>query len=598
MRLNIKHLLLTPCCLASIGGLMTGCNDGFMDRFPETSITEKVFFSSPADLETYTNGMYGYLGASYSDTPSDNTLYPEDTSMYQKMRGELRSDNVGVWGWGSIRTVNFMLARTDRVVGNREEINHYIGLARMFRALLYYSKIKDYSDVPWYGRDLQTTDTELLFKPQDPRTLVVDSIMADLDFAVTHMKDTKSTTRIYRNAALAIQARIALHEGTFRKYHPELELTDGDKFLKIAAETCWKIMETNAYTLSTAKESGLPSYQSLFCTTDLTQNPEMVLVADYDKAMGRLHNAQTQFDYNTGLSRDLMEDYLVVENGQTKPFHKVEGYATKTVLEVFDNRDPRLEQTFMKPGVLDVGTINVHRAKLNLGGYPQIKFCPQTFDQMSWDKSYTDLPIIRYAEVLLMYAEAKAELGTLTQEDVNLSINLIRQRVGMPDASLTDWLANIDPVQTARYPNVQSSQKGAVLEVRRERRIELACEGFRYGDLMRWGCGKLFEAAPVGTYIPGMGYYDITGDGTPDVAIVEKKADVDKIPAEDKEKYKLTVYALEGNTIGLTEGTKGHIYLVAQRGKYTFVSPKYYYFPIDDEDMTLNENLYQNPFWK
>ena len=146
-----------------------------------------------------------------------------------------------------------------------------------------------------------------------------------------------------------------------------------------------------------------------------------------------------------------------------------------------------------------------------------------------------------------MYAEAKAELGILTQDDVNQTINLIRQRAGMPDASLDDWLANIDPVQDERYSNVQSAQKGAVLEVRRERRIELACEGFRYGDLMRWGCGKLFEAAPEGAYIPGMGYYDVTGDGQPDVAIVEKKADIDKIPEEDKQKYKLTVYALEGN---------------------------------------------------
>ena len=261
---KIKHILLTACCLTG-AALMTSCNDGFMDRFPETSITEKVFFSSPADLETYTNGMYGYIGASYSDTPSDNMLYPEDTDIYKMMRGEYRPDNIGKWSWKNIRTVNFMLARTDRVEGDRGEINHYIGLARMFRALIYYSKVKDYSDVPWYSHDLQTTDTELLYKSQDPRSLVVDSIMADLDFAVTHMKTNNSTTRIYRNAALAIQARIALHEGTFRKYHPELKLNDGDWFLKIAVEACRKIMDTKHYSLSTSKESGLPAYQSLFC---------------------------------------------------------------------------------------------------------------------------------------------------------------------------------------------------------------------------------------------------------------------------------------------------------------------------------------------
>ena len=111
--------------------------------------------------------MYGYIGASYSDTPSDNMLYPEDTDIYKMMRGEYRADNIGKWSWSNIRTVNFMLARTGRVEGDRGEIDHYIGLARMFRALVYYSKVKDYSDVPWYSHDLQTTDIDLLYKPQD-----------------------------------------------------------------------------------------------------------------------------------------------------------------------------------------------------------------------------------------------------------------------------------------------------------------------------------------------------------------------------------------------------------------------------------------------
>ena len=195
---------------------------------------------------------------------------------------------------------------------------------------------------------------------------------------------------------------------------------------------------------------------------------------------------------------DLMEDYLVVENGQTKAFHEITGYEIKTYNEVFNNRDPRMEQTFMKPGTQEVGIAEAHRPSLNLGGYPQIKFRPLTIDQMEWGKSYTDLPIIRYAEILLMYAEAKAELGILNQADVDNTINLIRNRAGMPLVQLSDWLADIDPIQAQRYANVNSSQKGAVLEIRRERRIELACEGFRFDDLMRWGCGELLEKAPEG----------------------------------------------------------------------------------------------------
>lgn len=227
-----------------------------------------------------------------------------------------------------------------------------------------------------------------------------------------------------------------------------------------------------------------------------------------------------------------------------------------------------------------------------------MKFEPRTYDQLEWGKSYTDLPVIRYAEVLLMYAEAKAELGELTQEDIDLTINLIRRRAGVPNATLSSWLSKIDPVQANRYPNVTSSQKGAILEIRRERRIELACEGFRYKDLMRWKCGKLLEKAPEGMYIDKLGYIDVTGDGQPDYALVKTQADADAIPEEDKLKYKLTVEILDGNTYELTEGDKGYVRLISQVGKWTFVEPKYYYSPMATGDIILNPNLVQNKYWQ
>ena len=226
-----------------------------------------------------------------------------------------------------------------------------------------------------------------------------------------------------------------------------------------------------------------------------------------------------------------------------------------------------------------------------------MKFSPRTADQITWSNSYTDLPLIRYAEVLLMYAEAKAELGELTQDDVDRTINLLRERVGMPRASLADWLSNIDPVQANRYSNVASSQKGAVYEIRRERRIELACEGFRYGDLRRWGCGKLLANVPEGVYLEP-GYLDVTGDGQPDYAIVATKADADAIPQEDKDKYNLQVEILEGNTYSLTNGNKGYVRMISQVGRWNFIEPKYYYTPIATEDLTYNPNLVQNQYWK
>ncbi|MCM0715856.1 RagB/SusD family nutrient uptake outer membrane protein [Parabacteroides sp. W1-Q-101] len=573
---------------------LSGCNDSFMDKYSETSITEDGFFKTPGDLEIYTNNMYGYISADYWDVASDNVMYVEEAGIYSKMRGELNPNKAGAWSWGSIRNVNFMLARTNNVVGDVAEINHYIGLARMFRAKLYYDKVLSYSDVPWYSRDLQTTDTEELFKPQDPRALVVDSVMADLDFAVKNMKDNSSgRTRWYRSGALAMQARIALAEGCWRKYHPELGLNDADRFFKVAADACNAIMNTGNYELSV----GEGAYGALFNSQDLSSNKEMIIFEDYSNELGRLHGAGARFDWTTGLSRDLMEDYYVIEDGKAKRFQDVPDYDKKTFLEIFENRDPRLGQTFMTPGFIRPGSSEPHRQKITIGGYPQVKFSPGTFDQLEWGKAYTDLPLIRYAEVLLMYAEAKAELGELTQDDIDRSINLIRDRAGVPRATLSEWLANIDPVQANRYPNVTSSQKGAILEVRRERRIELACEGFRFDDLMRWGAGKLMEKAPEGMYIGKLGYIDLTGDGQPDYAVVATQADADAIPQADKEKYKLNVEILEGNTIELTGGDKGYIRLIAQVNKWKFIEPKYYYSPIATQDIVLNKNLVQNKYW-
>lgn len=591
----IRYLLMALSGII-FASAITGCNDSFMDQYPETNITEKVFFSTPSDLKTYTNGLYGNIGVSYDDAPSDNMLYSENPSLYQVLRGELSAETQGQWSWSDIRNINFMLARTGRVTGSASEINHYIGVARLFRAIRYYERVKTYNDVPWYSRDLQTNDIDLLYKSQDPRSVVVDSIMADLDFACEHMNDGKDASLLFRNAAIGFRARIALNEGTFRKYHPELGLSDADKFLKIAAASAYEIMTTGKYSLSVAQVNNFPSYRSLFSMPDLSSNPEMIFYAAYNRDLGRMHNSQHVFDQNTGLSRSLMEDYLVIKDGKAVPFQTIEGYSTKTFLEIFDNRDPRLSQTFMTPGYPTIGSDDPHRPKQTLGGYPQVKYRPTEYYQ--WNRIDTDLPIIRYGEILLIYAEAKAELGNLTQSDIDITINALRDRVGMPHAQLVDWMTSIDPIQDNRYPNVNSSQKGAVLEVRRERRIELACEGFRYDDLMRWGAGKLLEKAPEGAYIPGPGYYDVTGDGVPDIAFVMTKDDANKIPAEDKAKYKLTVYTIEGNTIALSEGDHGYIYMIAQKDKFKFEEPKYYYRPVAKKDIVVNENLYQNPFWK
>lgn len=593
--MKIKISSKSLITLLGFSVLSTSCNDSFMDRYPETSITEKNFFKTTDDLESYTNNMYGYLSGDYWDVVSDNVVYKESSDTYELLGGNVTTETIGMWSWDDIRNVNFMISRAHNVEGDIKEINHFIGLARMFRAKLYYDKVKKYSDVPWYSRDLQTTDTDLLYKTQDPRSLVVDSVMQDLEFAVNNMQEGTSKTKIHRDVALALQARIALNEGTFRKYHKELGLNDYERFLNIAISSAEQLMD-GSYSLSTEKNGDLEAYESLFCSTDLTKNPEMILVRDYDKSLGVFNNAQ-QVPAYSGLSRDLMEDYLVIDGDKTIRFQDIPDYEVKTFGEIFENRDPRMMQTFMWPGYQRADEAKPTIPELDAGGYLQIKFDPRTYDQIEWNKSYIDLPIFRYAEILLIYAEAKAELGILTQDDLDRSINLLRDRVGMPHALLSEWINNIDPVQNTRYANVESSQKGAVLEVRRERRIELACEGFRYDDLMRWCCGKLMNKAPEGMYIPGSGKYDLTGDGVNDVYIALTKAESEAIK-DEAQAEKLTVYTLEGHTIELSNYDKGYIRIKSQVGKFNFIEPKYYYTPLDVQDISMNPNLIQNKYWQ
>ncbi|PXV68760.1 putative outer membrane starch-binding protein [Dysgonomonas alginatilytica] len=599
--MNLKNKIVIIASLL-IGIFFVSCNDEFMERYPESEISPKNFFKNPQDLNTYLNGLYGdIITSSYGDQVSDNENSNEDESMYKMMRGDVKPQTEGTWNWEKLRKINFLIENHVTAVGDQTEINHYVGIARLFRAYHYYGKVRTFSDVPWYSKTLQTGDTEELYKTQDSRAVVVDKILEDLAFAVENIQSVgnfSSKTRVTKWAALALQARIALEEGTYRKYHAELELTDHKRFLELARDAAKKIfIENNQFSLYKAKGT-LEPYQALFVSLDLSTNPEIIWYEQYKQDLNSFHNVQVMYNNYYGLTRDLMEDYLVINGNTTKTFQQVPGYDKMSVNDIFTNRDPRLGYTFMKPGHIRAGVTIPTKAKFGIGGYVQVKYDPLTYDQISWNKSYTALPLIRLAEVLLVYAEARAELGELTQSDLDITINLLRDRVGMPHMILSNVLSAIDPVQANRYPNVSGTQRGAILEVRRERRIELACEGFRANDIYRWKVGTLMAKESEGIYISGLGYHDITGDGLPDIAVVKTQADADKIPEDDKQKYKLTIYILDGNTFYLSEGDHGYVKITAHKNRFTFQEPKYYYKPISDQDILINSNLVQNKYWK
>ncbi|MEO7045277.1 MAG: RagB/SusD family nutrient uptake outer membrane protein, partial [Ferruginibacter sp.] len=235
----------------------------------------------------------------------------------------------------------------------------------------------------------------------------------------------------------------------------------------------------------------------------------------------------------------------------------------------------------------------------NFTGYFQLKGYVNTTDNIV--NNSTDFPVYRYAEVLLTYAEALAELGKITQSDVDMSVNLLRNRVGMPGLDLASANTNPDPLLMAKYPDVSGAYEGVILEIRRERRVEFAMEGYRYDDMIRWQAGKLLEKIPEGMYFPALGKYDMTGDGVPDIILIDKDS---SIPSEDqKEKNSLgktLVYYKAGNfgdpvTIYLSNGTSGA--MVTEVTPRSFVEPKDYYRPIPYTQTVLNSNLKQIFGW-
>jgi hypothetical protein len=574
--------------------LATGCKKDFLQRDPQTEITSDQFFKSPSDLETYTNGLYYMLSASSDDLFSDNiSIYTGGAELDNLIRGKISPDNVAGWAnWGDLRRINFMMDNVYKTTGDPIAINHFIGIARFFRGLFYFNMVKRYGDVPWYSHVMQTSDQQLIYKARDPRTLVVDSIMADLEFAAANVSNSMNSgtnTRVTKWAAYTLLSRFTLYEGTFRKYHTELNLqSSASAFLQRAVSASDTIINNAGFAIYNTG-AGAADFRTLFSSASLDGNKEVIFLQKNDTKLGIANNTHVVFDWQWALSRSLANDFLM-KDGTT--FQSQPNYDKESFVQIFQNRDPRLAETIMPPGFSTTPGGQPYLIKPDFGGMLQIKFYPRDPAlRGGWVLDYTDLPIFRYAEVLLNDAEAKAELGVLGQSDIDKTINLLRRRVGMPDLNMGAANANPDPVQAAMYPGLT----GVLLEIRRERRVELACEGLRWNDLLRWKAGPLLAQAPQGIYIAALGGQDVTGDGVPDIAIWQNPQSAQPVPGLPANS---PVYYLDGSSYYLSGGTSGFIMFGKDQSQpRSFIEPKYYYFPVPLQQTVLNPDLKQEYGW-
>ncbi|GLB52974.1 hypothetical protein NBRC110019_20140 [Neptunitalea chrysea] len=565
--------------------LTTACNDEFLDRTPLSEIVPENSFQTAEDLELYTNSFYNVLpgreGIIEQDLLSDNVLYngvPQEQTGERLVPSEAGSSG---WDWDDLRTINIFFKYYDQCDDEAAK-TEYSGVAYFFRAYFYFDKLKRFGGVPWYDTVIGSGDDELLYAARDTREYVTERIIEDLDNAIANLRDDQTSDRVTKWTALALKSRVCLFEGTFRKYHNG---TDADALLQLAADAAGTLMTEGPYSLYTTGDASV-DYRDLFASAE-TKDEEVLLTRKYSEEVNVMNNinyyllSPTQED--VGLTKSIVDSYL---NEDGTAFTDNTDYATMEYYDEMQNRDPRLSQTIRTPGYMRIEGTSEELTDFSvaISGYQIVKYVSDE-SQDGDSAGYQDLPIIRYAEVLLNYAEAKAELGSLTQSDVDASINLIRSRAGMPGLSMSDANAIPDAVLAARYSNVSGSNTGVILEIRRERRIELVLEGFRYDDLMRWKNGKLLEEYFKGMYFQGYGTYDLNNDGTADVEVYTGTA----TGGTDQ-----TVEI--GGVLSFSNSTYGNLIPFEDRTK-SFDEDRDYLYPIPSGDIQLNPNLEQNPNW-
>ena len=547
---------------------------------PEHETSPEKYFKTESDLMLWSNQFYKdiLLSADYGSTT--DVYLSNGISAY--VSGN-RTPQTQSWSFTALRNVNYMLERLDQCedVGVAKK---YEAVGRFFRAYFYFKLVRTYGDVPYYDKVLGSTDPDV-YKGRDDRGYVMDRILEDYEFAIANLPGTweAMNTRVTKWAAMGYASRAALFEGTFRKYHG---MADADKYLAKAVEYSEAFIDQSPFSLYS---SGNTPYRDLFVSANaITQ--EVVLARHYDTAYSVFHSMGYSTEFGrSSVTRRFVNHYLMADGTR---FTDKGDWQTKTYLEETAGRDPRLAQTVMCPGYIQKGATAVTACGFTSHtGYQPIKFVPEASKCIS-SSDDVDWALLRAAEVYLNFAEAKAELAalgkvTLEQADLDKSINKIRKRAKMPDLKMQGLTAC--QYMESCYPNVEKgSLKAVILEIRRERTIELALEQpDRSWDMFRWKEAKqcLQVVQPWhGVYIPGLGKYDTSGDGVADVEFIQEGTAV-----------KLKVGS-STSEVTLSNVTSGYIvaYAAANYGTL-WDDSRDYLWPIPASQRELNPNLKQNP---
>lgn len=609
----MKKYLLYAAILLPI--LLAGCQKNFLDKTPQTQLTTVTAFNNYSNFQTYAWGLYDYFDgygnttALYpgnllsSEANSDNLSYTVagrqspyafQTKLVPGTGSTSQSLYIAGWDFSYVRQVNVMLDNIDQSSMTQSDKDHWRSVGYFFRALRYYDLIAAFGDVPWVEHALTDTSTSVLFAARTPRDVVAANILSNLVFAESHIKaagDGVNTINV--NCVRALISRFGLFEGTWRKYHG---LSDATTYLQACATYSAKLLLTFPTVMS--------NYDDVYNTEDLTGQPGIILFKQYATNFNTHEygpRVMGSTSWNMDVTKDAVESYLCTDG---KPISTSTVYAgDKTMYNTFRNRDRRLYFTVVPPYKVTIGnptstwtytstpadaeyitlmnTLSTSKGKvlpmvqwsqtmqtgLVLSMSPHFrKFTngqPQGVGELGYffwkgynrtaldvsTYSTNDCPIFRIEETMLNYAEAEFELGAFTQAIADQTINKLRPRANLPNMVVANITALFD---TNRDPDVDP----VLWEIRRERRVELLGDGFRFNDIKRWMKGAYFNKQQLGVWVTNANF---------------------------------------GNALSISGGgASGYVQFF---GVPIGWLDKYYLEPVPTQELSLNPNLTQTPGW-
>lgn len=565
---------------------LIGCEKD-LNLYPLDQISTNEYWNTTNDLKLYVNQYYTsafpvsgsdrYEFIFAADIESDDMVHVQEIP---KLQGTRTVPGSGGWDYTTIRSVNYFLANYQKCKSSFDDYKIYLGEALFFRAHYYFNLVRIYGDVPWISKPLETNSEEL-YMARTPRSQVVDSIVADLDKAIKYLPQGKQLggTRLSVDVALALKSRVCLYEGTWEKYHTGtvfgVKNPNPQKYLQMAVDAAEAVINSGRYSIYS---TGNPNWDYFhFAEVNYSDNTEVMFWKKYDvtKDLGHARQFQTATGKSggMGLTQKFVESYLCTDgnpiyqaDGIKNPLYKGDG----DLITTGTNRDPRYKQTVFTPGfplqIVGTDTTFFVRPAVDQAAHTVCPTGYQINKTLNFDPvhhntkdtqgvGFTGWILYRFAEVLLNYAEAKAELGNITQADIDKTIKLIRGRVAMPNLIL----AKIQTDPNWKFPNLSP----ALNEIRRERRVELIGEGFRWDDIARWAAADELITAqrPLGAKFNSIDYPDLSKSPFP-----------------------------------LTNGYFDPLQARLPNG-WGFNLGRDYLAPLSTEELKLNPALVQNPGW-